>query len=217
VALERLAFAVMAIVVAGFVSYVAVTRIQMPGVWDAVFTLLSMGAVLIIGLLALVARHRHGDYLGRFVLMLQRTTGRHLQASRVVRFILDVEDILLELIRGDRRRLVILIVLPVVCYLIMALEVWVVFWAVGNAIGLTESLAVETFARLASIASAFIPANIGALEASNAAVATALGLTGGGALALARRIRSLLFAALGLALYPKVTSRRPVYQLPPVT
>ncbi|MGH9202490.1 MAG: flippase-like domain-containing protein [Vicinamibacterales bacterium] len=202
VALERLAFAVMGIVVAGLVSYVAPRRIAMPGAWEAVFTLLSMGAVIIVGSLALLARRRTGDYLGRFVSMLQRATGRQLEASRVVRFILDVEDIMLELLRGDRRRLLILSALPVVCYLIMTLEIWLVFWAVGSPIGLTPALAVETFTRLTSIASALIPANLGALEASNAAVATGLGLSGGGALVLARRIRSLLWAVIGLALYP---------------
>ena len=68
----------------------------------------------------------------------------------------------------------------------MALEVWLVLWAVGEPIGVTEALTVETFARLASMASAAIPANIGALEASNASVVAALGLGGGGTLALAQ-------------------------------
>jgi hypothetical protein len=71
----------------------------------------------------------------------------------------------------------------------------------------TQGLAVETFTRLASIASAAIPANVGALEASNAAVADGLGLAGGGALALSRRVRSLLWAGLGLAFYPKIPLR----------
>lgn len=216
VALERLAFAVMAIIMAGLISYLAVRQIPMPGAWDAVFTLLSIGAVLVVGFLTFLARRRTGDYLGRFVLMMQRATGRQLEASSVVRFILDVEDVMLELLRGSRRRLLVLIGLPIVCYFLMAFEVWLVFWAIGQSIGVTEALAVETFARLASIASAAIPANIGALEASNAGVAAALGLTGGGALALVRRIRSLLFAALGLALYPRLSSKRPAaYQLPP--
>ena len=122
----------------------------------------------------------------------------------MVKFILDVEDVILELLRGDRRRLVILIWLPIVCYAVMAAEVWIVFWAIGEPIGLMEGLAIETFTRLSSVASAAIPANIGALEASNAAVVTMLGLTGGGSLALARRIRVLLWAAVGLALYPKI-------------
>jgi hypothetical protein len=72
----------------------------------------------------------------------------------------------------------------------------------------TEALTVETFARLASVASAAVPANIGTLEASNASVVAALGLGGGGALALSRRIRSLLWAATGFALYPRLKERR---------
>ena len=138
---------------------------------------------------------------------LDRLTGRRLEASRTVQFILDVEDVLLGLLRGDRRRLVILTVLPIVCYFLMAFEVWLVLWAVGEPIGIMAALTIETFARLGSIASAAIPGNLGALEASNAAPVAMLGLSGGGALALARRIRSLLWAGLGLALYPQVTSK----------
>jgi uncharacterized protein (TIRG00374 family) len=208
VALERLAFAVIATVIAALISIAAVTRLSMPVALDTVFTALLIGAVLLLALVAFIARHRTGDYLGRLVTRVDRMTGRHLEASRVVRFILDVEDVLLQLLRGDRRRLVTLTGLAVVCYLLMAIEVWLVFWAIGQPIGVTQGLAVETFARLGSVASAAIPGNIGALEASNAAVVGALGLAGGGSLALARRIRALLWAAAGLALYPRVEERR---------
>jgi uncharacterized protein (TIRG00374 family) len=208
IALERMAFAVISIVIAGLISFFAVTRLSMPVAWDTVFTMLMIGAVLSVGLLMVIARRRTGDYLGRLVEMLDRATGRQLEASRVVRFILDVEDVLLQLLRGDTRRLLILTVLPIVCYLVMVVEVWVVFWSVGQPIGVMQGLTVETFARLASVASAAIPGNIGALEASNAAVVAALGLAGGGSLALARRIRALLWATAGLALYPRVKAQR---------
>jgi hypothetical protein len=216
IAVERTAFAVVAIVLSGLVSYFAVRQLAMPGGWDAVFTLLSVGAVLLLGVLALVARRRTGDYLGRFVERIGTMTGRHLESSRVIRFILDVEDIVLDLLRGDRRRLIILSVLPVVCYGLMALEVWLVLWAVGEPIGVTAALAIETFARLGSIASAFIPANIGALEASNAAPVAMLGLGGGGALALSRRVRATIWAVLGLVLYPRVKSQRPTSKTQPL-
>jgi uncharacterized protein (TIRG00374 family) len=206
IAVERLAFAVMSIIIAGLISFFAVTRLTMPGAWDTVFTLLSIAAVLLLPILTVIARRRTGDYLGRLVEWLDVVTGRRLESSRVVRFILDVEDVVLELLRGDRRRLVILFCLPIVCYLIMALEVWVVFWAIGERISVMQALTVETFARLGSVASAAIPANLGALEASNSAVVRMLGLTGGGSLAFARRIRALLWAGLGLALYPRITS-----------
>ena len=203
VALERLAFAVIGIVIAALISFAALSQLSMPGAWDTVFTMLIIGAVIVLVVAGLIARRRSGDYLGRLVTTIDRAIGRELEASRVVRFILDVEDVLLQLIRSDRRRLVTLTALAVVCYLLMAIEVWLVLWAVGEPSGVTEALAIETFARLASVASAMIPGNIGALEASNAGVVAALGLGGGGALALARRIRALLWAAAGLALYPR--------------
>jgi len=208
VALERLAFAVVGIAIAALVSVGAVAHLTMPGAWDAIFTMLILGAVVVLALAVLVSRHRSGDYLGRLVVAIDRKSGKRLEASRVVRFILDVEDILLQLVRGSRRRLITLTALATVCYMLMTLEVWIVLWAVGEPVGVMEALAVETFARLASVASAAVPANIGALEASNAAVVAGLGLGGGGALALSRRLRTLLWAAVGLALYPRIQERR---------
>ena len=206
VALERLAFAVIGIVIAAIISVAALTRLSLPRAWDTLFTLLIAGAVIALAAAILIARRRSGDYLGRLV---ERLYHLHLLVgSRVVRFILDVEDVRLQLVRGDRRRLVTLTVLAGVCYALMAIEVWLVLWAVGAPSSVIQALTVETFARLASVASAAIPGNIGALEASNAAVVAALGLAGGGALALARRIRALLWAAAGLALYPRVRERR---------
>lgn len=208
VGLERLAFAVVGILMAALISTVAVTRLTLPDVWNTVFLFMIVGAVATLGIVGIMARRRTGDYLGRLVAWLDRLTGRRLETSRVVRFILDVEDVLLQLIRGGGHRLLILTSLAVVCYFLMAVEVWLVFWAIGSPIGVTEGLAVETFARLASVASAAIPGNIGALEAANAGVVAALGLGGGGALALTRRIRALLWAAAGLAMYPRIQERR---------
>jgi hypothetical protein len=62
--------------------------------------------------------------------------------------------------------------------------------------------AVETFSRVASMVSAFIPANLGALEASNVVVLNAVGAAAGAAaVAIARRLRGLWWAAVGFALY----------------
>jgi uncharacterized protein (TIRG00374 family) len=207
IALERLAFAVIGTAIAGVVSLVAITKLAMPGGWDTLFGMLAVGAVLLLVLVGFMARRRSEYYLEHVVTALDRVTGKRLERHRVVRFILDVEHVLLDLLRGDRRRLVALTILPVVGYMLMAAEVWLVFWAVDLPISITQSLTVETFARLASVASAAVPGNIGTLEASNVAVVKALGLAGGGSLALARRIRALLWAALGLVLYPRVKAR----------
>jgi len=204
ITLERLAFAIVSLVIAGVVSTIAVRLLAMPGTWDALFTLLSMVTVIALGILAEIARHRKGDYLGRLVTRLGRLFDRPLESARIVRFVLEVEDVLLDLLRGDRRRLIALTILPIVCYLLTAFEVWLVLWVIGEPIGITAALAIDTFARLGSVASAAIPAGIGALEASNAAPVAMLGLGGGGALALMRRVRALLWAGVGLALYPRV-------------
>ena len=180
----------------------------MPGAWDTLFTLTSIGrGDRCSASLILVARRRTGDYLGRLVARLDRLTGRRLEASRIVKFILDVEDVLLALLRGDRRRLVILTVLPIVCYFVMAFEVWLVLWAVGEPIGIMAALTIETFARLAASRRRRFRATSARSRRRTPPPVAMLGLGGGGALALARRIRSLLWAGLGLALYPQVKSQ----------
>ena len=78
--------------IAGLISYFAVARLTMPGAWDTMFTILSAGGNHHIGLVVLVVRRRSGDYLGRLVAAIDRVTRRELEASRVVRFILDVES-----------------------------------------------------------------------------------------------------------------------------
>ena len=208
-AVERTAFAVMNMLISGLISFFALRHLAMPRAWGTVFTAIVIGGVIVLPLLALFARRATGDFLGRLVTAIDRSTGRRLEASRAIRFLLGVEDVVLELLRGDRRRLVWLMVLPVAGYALMVAEILLVFWAIGMPIGLMEVMAIETFARLASVASAMIPANAGALEASNAGVVTALGLAGGGSLALARRVRALLWAGLGLALYPTPKSQTP--------
>ena len=55
-------------------------------------------------------------------------------------------------------------------------EVVAIFAAIGEPIGAGEALVIETFARLAIVAGAAVPASLGTLEASHMAIATALGL-----------------------------------------
>src|SRR5204862_5610090 len=81
---------------------------------------------------------------------------------------------------------------------------WVILRATSTPTSLAGALTIETFSRVASFGSAFIPANLGALEASSLAAVAAVGAVGGGAaLALARRLRGLFWAGLGLAIYPR--------------
>jgi len=86
----------------------------------------------------------------------------------------------------------------------MSAEAWLILTAVGLHITPVQAVAIETFSRVASFASAFIPASLGALEASSLAAGAAVGASAAGApLALARRLRGLFWAGVGLAIYPR--------------
>ncbi|MGQ0736788.1 MAG: hypothetical protein ACT4QD_24435, partial [Acidobacteriota bacterium] len=169
-----------------------------------VFTAIASVAVVVVALTTIFLT-RKGRYLGPLFEALYRRTGWEWTEGRVARFIREVEAIFLELARSDPGRLRRLVVLAIACYALMATEVWLVFWAIGVPANIWVSMFVETFTRSTSVFGSMIPANLGALEASNVAVVRALGLAGAGSLALSRRVRSLMWAALGLALYPRDT------------
>jgi len=200
--LERTAMGIMSVVGVGIFAAFAVSSNLLPPGWEDVFRGIAITAavVLLICFLFLV---RTGGYFGPTVNMIYRRTAWRWAGGRTVRAITAAEDLFLKLARADSRRIGMLIVISIACYWLMAFEVVLVFWAIGEPISLWLGTIVETFTRSASVVGGAIPGNLGALEASNVAVVKALGLAGGGALALFRRFRSLVFATLGLALYPR--------------
>jgi hypothetical protein len=200
--LERTAMGIMSVVGVGIFAALAVQSDMLPSGWQDVFRGISIiaGIVLILTMLFLMRTER---YFGPLIQRIYTRTQWRWAGGRTVRAITAVEDLFLKLARTDPRRIQILIGLSIACYFLMALEVFLVFWAIGQPISLWVGTIVETFTRSASVAGGAIPGNLGALEASNVAVVKALGLAGGGTLALFRRFRSLLFATLGLALYPR--------------
>jgi uncharacterized membrane protein YbhN (UPF0104 family) len=204
--LERTAMGIMSVVLVAITALVAMTSDIVPRDWQQIFRGIGSVALAIV-LLTLIFLTRRGRYIGPIFEAMYRRTGWEWTEGRVAHFILDVETLFLQLARSDIRRLRNLVVLGVACYALMALEVWLVFWAIGQPIGIWSSMIVETFTRSASVFSGVIPANLGALEASNVAVVRALGLAGAGSLALARRARGLIWAGLGLIFYPRDTLR----------
>ena len=200
--LERTAMGIMSVVGVGIFAGFAVSSDMLPGAWQGVFRgiAITAGVVLFLTLLFLL---RTGRYFGPIIERIYARTQWRWAGGRTVRAISAVEDLFLKLARTDAHRLRMLVLLSIACYWLMAFEVLLVFWAIGQPISLWVGTIVETFTRSASVAGGAIPGNLGALEASNVAVVKALGLAGGGTLALFRRFRSLLFASLGLALYPR--------------
>ncbi len=204
--LERTGMGIMSVVGVGVFAAFAVQSDMLPPGWQDLFggIAITAGVVLILTMMFLARTER---YLGPLIQRIHARTQWRWAGGRTVRAITAVEDLFLKLARTEPRRIKILVALSVACYFLMALEVFLVFWAIGQPISLWIGTIVETFTRSASVAGGAIPGNLGALEASNVAVVKALGLAGGGSLALFRRFRSLLFATLGLALYPRDSVR----------
>src|SRR5262245_25845651 len=65
IALERFAFAIMSIVMAGMISFFALTRLTLPQWWDTLFGAITVIALLLLAFLGSLARGRSGDSLGR--------------------------------------------------------------------------------------------------------------------------------------------------------
>ena len=210
VALERLAYMTGTTIIAGVGSLIAILFLPLSRLWFRVFRAFAIGAG-VLTLLAVVIIAGRGTYVQAMFRRIDRRWGTSIAAGRIARFISAVERQMLDLVRGNPRRLLLLVLTTLAAYACMALEAWVILRASGTPVSAIGALTIETFSRVASFASAFIPANLGALEASSLAAVASIGLTGGGAaLALARRLRGLFWAGLGLALYPRTPRREPL-------
>jgi phosphatidylglycerophosphate synthase len=175
---------------------IALVTLPLTPTWIRIFAGIAIaGSALVSGMLYLLLRRPRQPSVSS----VSPTT-----RFAAVRFLMAIADQVRRAVREDPRRLVRLVALESAAYAMMALEVWTVFRFIQIPVSLNAAFAVETFTRIASIASAFIPANLGALEASNVAAANAVHAAGGAAaLALARRVRGLFWCAGGFAIYPR--------------
>jgi Lysylphosphatidylglycerol synthase TM region len=206
--LERTAMGIMSVIGVGIFATLAVSSDVLQPEWEQGFRAIAIIAGIVLALTTIFLT-RTGHYFGPLFERIHRRTGWRWTGGRTITFITNVEDLFLTLARTDRGRIRTLVLLSMACYALMALEVCVVFWAIGQSVSLWTGTIVETFTRSVSVLGGMIPGNLGALEASNVAVVKALGLAGGGSLALVRRVRSLLWATAGLALYPRDTIKSP--------
>lgn len=201
VVLERIAYIVTTAGILALSAGVAVTTLPLTGTWRRTFIVVgASGAALLAGTAWLLLRRpvRPG------VQPASRTA-----PSAVIRFLIAVGDQVRRAAREDPRRLVKLLTLESAAFMTMAVEVWSVFHFAAIPVTLNAAFAVETFTRMASMVSAFIPANLGALEVSNVAAAGAIHAAGGAAaLALARRVRGLFWCAGGFLVYPRSRRRK---------
>ena len=210
-ALERIAYLVGTTLIVGAGSLLAIALVPLTSGWLHVFIAFAIASCTIGALSARVIAG-HGIYVQSLLRRLDRAADTSFSDGVVGRFLIAVERQMLELVRGNPRRLAVLAIATICAYVCMVLEAWVILAAWGAPITATGALAVESFTRVTSFATAFIPANLGALEASSLAAVTAVGALGGGAaLALGRRLRGLFWAAIGLAIYPRQEAIAPAH------
>jgi len=187
VALERMAYLTVTAAILGVSALTAMVTLPLSATWVRIFGIIAVTALSMVALV--------------IFLLLRARSSR--PASR--RFAQVIKEQVRALVQTDRRRLARLALYEAGAYLMMAVEVWVVLWVTSTPVGLAGAIAIETFTRAASVASAFIPGNVGALEASNVAAAVALQAgAGAAALALVRRVRGLIWCLLGFLIYPRV-------------
>jgi hypothetical protein len=203
VALERAAYTVGTLLLVGAGSVAALALLPLTPVWVHVFRwFVAVAAIAAALTVAVLLGKRRYVAAG-----LRRADGffrLRISEGRIGTFLEAVERHVLALVRGNRRRLAALTAWTLAAYACMCAEVWLILWAMGIPVSVKGAIAVETFSRVASFATAFIPANLGALEAASVAAAAAADFTGAGApLALTRRIRGLFWAGFGLAVYPR--------------
>jgi phosphatidylglycerophosphate synthase len=200
-ALERAAYMLVTAAIVSVAAALTAWAMPLTHRWVLVYAWIAIvTAVFAIVPVLLLLRHGAAPGLAK--------TDPTRPASRVRRFVHECFGQFRTLATGNRSQLGVVAGLEAAAFLMMALEVFAALTLTGTPTTLLASIAIETFTRVASMVSAFIPANLGALEVSNAAAAVALHAASGGvALALLRRIRGLAWCAAGFAVYPRRAQR----------
>ena len=226
VALERIAYLIGTTIIIGAGSAVALASLPLSPVWLKIFRGFAIGSGTIAAALALILVRRDSYLLAAFRAA-DRAAGTHIASGKVGRFAGDVGRQLADLVRGNGTRLVVLTVASLVAFACMAAEAWLILRAVGVPITFTGALAMETFTRVASFATAFIP--VSARSRLSLAAVTTIGATarahrrspGGSAgswagVGLARSIRAAEAGSRGCGVPSPALVLRPGPALPAV-
>jgi uncharacterized protein (TIRG00374 family) len=167
----------------------------------ASFAVLAIG----IGGVFAVQRLRMLSALGAW--FSRRRLGRPI--SRVLHHLHEMDDRLVHAYTRDRARFLAATFLAVLHWILGAVELYLIFWFLGHPITVSEAIVVATMVDLVRAGTFFIPASIGAEEATLALVVTSItGEAGLGlAVAFVRRYRELLWIGVGLLIAWRMTGR----------
>jgi hypothetical protein len=126
------------------------------------------------------------------------------RADGAARRVGAMEEHLLAILHGDPRRLTEAVIAQLLGHAMLAVEILVLFRALGFAGRPADPWIVEGGVKFINAAFVFVPGQFGAAEGANALIVAALGYPAalGVTLALLRRVRAYIVAAPGLALAP---------------
>ena len=120
-----------------------------------------------------------------------------------------MDDRLVHAYTRDRARFLVATVLTFLYWALGAVELYLIFWFMGHPVTVVEASAMTATLELVRAGTFFIPANIGAEEATLTVVVTSItGEAGLGlAVAFVRRYRELLWIGLGVLIAWRMTGQ----------
>lgn len=175
------------------------------------------GSVLLYGMLWLLGLEAVA--LALFVLVQTRGmlgwVGRRLDRLGVVsgRSTLGrVDDTLGRFYMTAPRRLALSIICHFAAWFLGGVETWLILKFLGIEVSLATATVIEAFGSAVKVATFLIPASLGALEGGFVATFVALGLTASTAISfsLVRRVREVVWIAIGLAVFAVMRPREPI-------
>ena len=164
-----------------------------------VFAGMGFGALgLGTGLFYAIQRYRVTSIAGTW--LAGKPIGRRIDS--ILHHIHDMDERLVTFYTGHGKRLFWAIVLAFVNWVLGVAEIWVAMHFIGHPISMTEAWIIEAVAQMVRTATFFIPLSLGAQE--GAFILMFLELAGssvlGGAFAVIRRVREVIWALLGAGL-----------------
>ena len=113
--------------------------------------------------------------------------------------------------RNEPRRLALSIFFHFVAWLLGSLEAYFILYLLGLEVSLATATIIEAFGTAVRFATFLVPASLGALEGGYVATFTALGLapSAGVAFGLTRRVREILWIAVGFVVFAVIRSGAP--------
>ena len=158
-----------------------------------------------IGVVFAVQRFRVSSALGGW--FSRRWPGRSI--GHILHHLHEMDDRLVHAYTRDRAQFLAATVLTFLYWVLGAVELYLIFWFMGHPVTVVEASAIAATLELVRAGTFFIPANIGAEEATLDLIVTSItGEAGLGlAVAFVRRYRELLWIGLGVLIAWRMTGR----------